>query len=450
MVAPSFTTVTHLWGLLIAAHCQLSTANWRNRNMIRFDVKPVGGVFSSVSGILIVALPSIMLAAPRPGDLFREYRWTNVDGDAGGSLRVGGRLDYGGGPVELEHEFDLDDATRVELVIEKLLCHDGTRCLAISVNDHEWIEFPEAKGIPVPQWDYQHHIYPVVDVPLEQLKAGKGNQVRLRVDKQHSWRWPQNLIYGVHFRVYYDTERKPHPTGRLVSPIENARLGTEVELRAEASSPNGRIERVDFIGRFEDVNLEGDGSYAQWHYHYVRSRLAGHIGSATTAPWSMTWDTSWIPDQPRPFQLAAWITDETGLTLFTEAVDGLTFDRGGLSVELCKPYDVPKKWVTRKGECEEKFRIRGELARATAAQLVWCSWSPGYMEGVYINGQKVFDREGPRYAYYVHRVPLEDLAVLRAGENVLRTGKTPKYNSKMVHGMEVNWPGIMVLIQYGN
>ncbi len=400
------------------------------------------------TAILVAALHSTVVAALRPGDLFREYRWTNEGGDAGGSLRVGGRLDYGGGSVELEHRFDLDDATRVEVVIEKLLCHDGTRGLAMSVNDHEWIKFPEAKGIPAPQWDYQHHTYPSVDVPLEQLNAGTNNQFRLKVDEEHSWRWPQNLIYGVHFRVYYDAERKPHPTGRLVSPSNKAKLDTEVELRAVASSPNGRIERVDFVGRFEDVNLEGDGLYAQWHYHYVRSRLAGHIGSATAAPWSMTWDTSWIPDQPRPFQLAAWITDEHGLTLFTEAVGGLTFDRGGLSVELCKPYDVPKKWVTRKGECEEKFRIRGELARATAAQLVWCSWSPGYMEGIYINGRKVFDREGPRYAYYVHRVPLDDLSTLKAGENVLKTGKTPKYNGKMVHGMEVNWPGIMVLIQY--
>ncbi len=416
--------------------------------MIRFDVKPVRGILSLVSGILIVIQTSIMLAAPRPGDLFREHRWTNKGGDAGGSLRVGGRLDYGGGPVELEHKLDLDAATRIEVVIEKLLCHDGTRGLAISVNDHEWITFPEAKGIPEPQRDYQHHTYPIVDVPLKHLKAGTGNQFRLRVDGEHSWSWPQNLVYGVHFRVYYDTKRKPHPTGRLVSPAKNAKLDTEVELRAEASSPNGPITRIDFLGRFEGVNLEGDGLYTQWHYHYVRSQLAGHIGSVTAASWSLTWDTSWIPDQPRPIQLAAWITDETGLTFFTEAVDGLTFDRDGLSVELCKPYDVPKKWVTRKGECEQKFRIQGDLARATAAQLVWCSWSPGYMEGIYINDRKAFDREGPRYAYCVHCVALDDLSMLKSGENVLKTGKTPKYHGKMVHGMEVNWPGIIVLMQY--
>jgi hypothetical protein len=170
--------------------------------MVRLNRGPAGWISSVFSGILLFALPSPIVAAPGPGDLFREYRWTNEGGDAGGSLRVGGRLDYGGGPIELAHDFDLVDATRVEVVVEKLLCHDGTRGLSISVNDHDWIELPEAEGIPAPQWDYQHHTYPIADVPLEQLKAHTGNQLRLRVADEHPWRWPQNLIYGVHFRVY--------------------------------------------------------------------------------------------------------------------------------------------------------------------------------------------------------------------------------------------------------
>jgi hypothetical protein len=104
--------------------------------------------------------------------------------------------------------------------------------------------------------------------------------------------------------------------------------------------------------------------------------------------------------------------------------------------------------VTRSGEKTERFRITGELSQAVAAQLVWVSWSPGYMDGLYVNGQRVFDGEGPRYAYFTHRVPLQDLSVLRPGQNVLKTGLTPKRNGQTVHGMEVNWPGIMVLIQY--
>jgi len=205
---------------------------------------------------------------------------------------------------------------------------------------------------------------------------------------------------------------------------------------------------VDFLGLYGGVNWEGDGAYRQWHYHYFQGRLTNHLGAVTAPPWRITWDTSWVPDQPEPMQLAARVTDDTGLTYLTEAVGGLTLARPGLSVELCKPFDVPKKWVTRSGEHAEKFRVAGDPGKATAAHLVWSSWSPGYMNGLFINDRKVFDREGPRYACYWHRVPLADLSVLKAGENVLKTGLTPKHNGKMVHGMEVNWPGIMVLIQY--
>ena len=70
------------------------------------------------------------------------------------------------------------------------------------------------------------------------------------------------------------------------------------------------------------------------------------------------------------------------------------------------------------------------------------------MDGIYINSTKVFEKEGPKYQYYAHRVTIDDVGCFKQGLNVLKTAKTPKINGKMVHGMEVNWPGIMVLIQY--
>lgn len=403
---------------------------------------------AAAMGVLALALAAGGLAQPQPGDVFREYRWTNAGGDAGGALRVGGKVGYGGGPVSLPHRFDLEDATRAEIVLEKLLCHDGTRGLEISVNDHPWIPVPEAPDIPEPAWDYQHHTYPVVAAPLEHLRSDGPPRIRLRVSDEHPWNWPQHLIYGVHFRVYYDPARKSHPVGEIVSPARGAALGRQVELAVSAASPNGALREVAFLGHHTDVNWEGDGRYTQWHYHYVRGELTGALATTTAAPWTATWDTSWVPDQPAPFRLAAWITDGTGLTFFTPAIGDLTFGRDGLSVELCKPYDIPKQWVTRAGEKSEKFRIAGDLDRAVAAQLVWVSWSPGYLHGISINGTKVFEREGPRYAYFAHRVPLSDLGVLQRGENVLTTALTPKYDGQMVHGMEVNWPGIMVLIRY--
>ena len=397
---------------------------------------------------VVVLMPALIASSqPAPGDVFREYMWYKEGGDAGGALRVGGRVGYEGS-IPLEHDFDLADATKAEVIIEKILCHDGTAGLAIQINDNDWIFVPEAANIPVPQCDYQHHFYPTVRIPLNCLKPGRKNEFRMKVDAEHSWNWPQNLIYGVHFRIYYDPAKKPHPIGAMTSPQSDQTLGSSVTLAAEASSPNGKIKRGDYVGLYEDVNFEGDGVYRQWHYHFFHGQIVHHIGSATDEPYRVTWDTSWVPDQKQAMSIAARITDTSGMIYLTEAVGDLRLVRRGLSVELCKPYDIPKKWVTRSGEKEEHFDVTGELSKAVAAQLVWSSWSPGYMNGVYINATKVFDNEGPKYQYYAHRITVEEMSCFKQGVNVLKTGKTPRINGKMVHGMEVNWPGIMVLIQY--
>lgn len=70
------------------------------------------------------------------------------------------------------------------------------------------------------------------------------------------------------------------------------------------------------------------------------------------------------------------------------------------------------------------------------------------MNGVSINGTTILESEGPRYRYFDHRVAVPDLSLLKPGRNAIATGKTPLYDGKMVHGMEVNWPGIQLLIQY--
>ena len=182
---------------------------------------------------------------------------------------------------------------------------------------------------------------------------------------------------------------------------------------------------MDFIGHYEDVNYEGDGLYTQWHYHFFHGKLLHHLGTAQEAPYRVTWDTSWVPDQKQPMAIAARIVGGNGMIYMTEAVTDLSLDRAGLHVELCKPYDIPKKWATRSGEKQEHFVVTGDLSKAVAAQLVWSSWSPGYMRGVSINGTQVFDTEGPKYAYYFHRVPVSDLSVFKPGVNTLTTGKTP-------------------------
>jgi hypothetical protein len=402
----------------------------------------------------------LVFPQPKPGDVFREYMWYKEDGDAGGALRVGGKEgttdwntqiigDYWVTDViVLHHDLDLENATKAEVNIEKILCHDGTYGLGIQINDHGWLTVPESEHIPAPQKAYQHHMYPTIPIALDVLKSGKGNRFKMRVHKDQEWNWPQNLIYGVHIRIYYEPDKKAHPTGQITSPQAGQVIGDSILIRMDANSANATIRQIDFIANYEDVNYEGDGIYRQWHYHFYHGKIMHHLATVKNAPFQWQWRTSWIPDQQSPMQLAARIIDDDGMIYFTEAVSNLKLIRKNLSVELCKPYQIPEKWVTRSGEHSEVFEIKKDTGTAIAYQLVWSSWSPGYMNGVYINDQKVFDSEGPRYAYYFHRVTLEEVSVLKKGINHLTTGKTPLYDGNMVHGMEVNWPGIMVLIQY--
>ena len=393
-------------------------------------------------------------AQPRPGDVFREYVWHNASGDCNGALRVGGKLDYrlteaaddyrGRGMISPPFELDLVHATRAELVVEKMLCHGGTKGLRVSINEHEAMILPEAPGIPKPQAEYAHHFNTVVQVDLSSLYPGTGNSFLFEVDTAGHW-WPQNLVYGMILRVYYE-EGQVTDRGKISFPAPGDTLGTENRIRVEV--PAGEmVNSIDLVGYYEDADLEGDGIYRQWHYAYHKGLIYDHIGTVNIAPFQLNWNTEWIPDQQDEIMLAAFVHLKNGYTYMTEAIEDLTLDRPSYSVELCKPYMRPMQWFTRDGEFSERFRLTGDPSRIREARLLFRSWSPGYFNGIYINNFLVFIKEGPKYDYFLHGIPIETF-MLETGENILTTGMTPLYNGQMVHGVEIQWPGIMVLIKY--
>ncbi|MDD4224869.1 MAG: hypothetical protein PHS40_02415 [Mariniphaga sp.] len=394
-------------------------------------------------------------AQPGPGDLFREYIWLpKMAKEQGKFLRVGGRLDYKtseahfpadehrNGYIPLLEDIDLQDAVKAEMVVEKLGSHEDTKNLRVSLNQQPFLVFPAAKGIPDPESDYMHHHYPVIQVPLEQLKEGAGNAFRFEVDQEQRWNWPQNIIYGVILRVYYKPENvafKP-----VVRGVVDGGMLQDKQL-LKLSDKNAGIYRVEYIGCYEDVNWEGDGIYDQWHYHYFRGRVVHNIGSSNMYPFDVVWNTSWIPDQD-DIKVAARVTSNTGLIYFTEPVEDLKTDRN-YSVELCKPYDQPKNWVTRQDEFTAKFDMETNPSQIGAAKAYWVSWSPCYSNGVFINGRKIYDRSELCYEYMAHEVDLVDPLILKKGTNIINSGKEPLHDGQMVHGMEVQWPGIMVKIR---
>lgn len=399
----------------------------------------------------------ICFSQPSPGDVFKEYTWCmpSIEGNEQ-FLRVGGKIDYRmnipkfpeghfkDGNILIDHDVSLKKACKAEIVIEKMLCHDYTRGLAIQINKNTPLIIPESKNIPGPQYSYMHHFYPVAGIPLDYLKEGKNNFFSLDVDTVQPWNWPQNLIYGLTLRVYYDIP--PEEIPEIVLEGNGKGITDLQEIQLDVSNPE-KIEKVEYIGLYEGINWEGDGFYRQWHYTYFKGKLTNHIGTATSPPFAIEWNTRWIPDQDDPILLAARVHYKNTLICFTPALENLSLNREH-SVELCKPYDQPKQWLTRNDEHSCHFDIEGDLSKATEARLLWKSWSPGYMNGLYVNDILVFIREGGRYAYHGHNIPLEDLTILEQGKNTIKTGKTPLYHGHMVHGTEMQWPGVMVLIKY--
>ncbi len=391
--------------------------------------------------IFITLTFSTLLSQPKPGDVFREYMWYNSTGDGGGSLRVGGNLDYGGGWLSHATNLDLVDAIKAEIVIEKLESHTGTHGLKINMNDKGWITFPEADKIPFHQKNYHHHTYPVVSIPLTSLNQGTDNKFRLQITAVRD-HWDQNLIYGVHIRVYYNPSLKAHPTGQITSPLAGEKLGDLVTLQSSVTPNGSNIQKVQYIGKYEDVNYEGDGVYRQWHYHYFKGNLMHNLGNSSSSPFSANWATTWIPDQLYSFEVAARIIDQTGMIYFTEPVSNLQLDRPNNSIVLIKPYDVPRQWVTRASRRQEKIFIRSDLERVTAAQMLWTSWGPGHSEGIMINEKFVFHKEGQAHRYTFHRKNITPLSVFEENENIVMTEASASGH----HGMEVQWPGIMFLL----
>lgn len=407
---------------------------------------------------LVLLLGQLVQAQPRPGDVFREYVWLpDMVSERGRFLRVGGRLDYQSAPqhfpperhrdghIPFGHDLDLTHAVRAEVVLERVQSHEDTKGLAVQINRHGWLPVPPPAGIPRPAADYMFHDYPVVPVPLAHLQPGAGNTFKLRVDAAQRWDWPQNLLYGVHLRIYYAPE-KTDLDARVAGVRSGDALMDEVVLTLATPTPEA-VARVEYVGLYRDVNWRGDGIYRQWQYHVHRGALRNHLGTATTPPFRVTWSTGWVPDQPEAIPVAARVTDRQGLVHMTPAIEGLWIDRD-YRVELARPYRQPTNWVTRADSLTAYVGVHGDPTVAEAVRLAWRSWSPCYARGVFVNGTQVFDREGPCYDYAEHVVEIDAPDFLRPGENTISTGQMPRVDGQMVHGMEVQWPGIMMKVRY--
>ncbi len=380
------------------------------------------------------------------GTNFREFMWSPRTGGLNEEfLRVGGKLDYRTtgvpGAIPLTGELPLREVSRATVIVERVQSHEDTKNLQIRFNDGPWLHLPEPSAIAGKATDYMFHANISVDVPLSSLRPS-GNKFELRVDRDQSWDWPQNLIYGVMLRTYLNGDRSPTEY-RIVAE----RTATEA-YRLSLTGVTDDISRVDYIARYTGIDPSGLATARKYHYRMHGGQIDGHIGTATNPPYALTWNTEWLPDQDLPIQLTARVHTKRGIIQLLDPVD-IVHDERTFSVYQARPASVPPFWVTRNDSFTQSFELPFDPKQGSAAaKLSWSAWSPCYNAGIAFNGREIpLDDPGPCYVAAWQELPVP-ASSLQAGTNTITTAQTPLQDGEMVHGMEVQYPGFYLTVRH--
>jgi hypothetical protein len=397
--------------------------------------------------LLLALLSALTLCAePQPGDVFQEftYGWRFGEVDLG-SKREG--IDNMRKNSRQEHAIELPrlaSVTGAEVSIEYWGGHIGTSEQKFQVNGGDWIDIPQPQGTPTNPQCYHRTILgrATVTIPVTSLQQGR-NVFRFHAGPQvcYGFDWGFYWVYSFTVRLY--SKPGEETAGRIVSPAEGDEIGDNPRLVVEAGKKDKPISSVEFIGKYEDFNWEGDGVFRQWHYITMRGQLRLHIGTVTSAPYAVTWNTSWVPDQTEPVELTARITDAYGNVYLTPGVK-VHFRRKGRSVRMYKALDVPEVFAVRVGRKKEcKFQVADDLSRARAARIVLSTWSAAHGDEIGLNGTKLVDRVGLVHNYSFDSIPVP-LRNIKPGDNVFYI-----FSNTKEHALEVNWPGPVLLVEYG-
>ncbi|HTP13761.1 MAG TPA: Ig-like domain-containing protein, partial [Bacteroidota bacterium] len=343
----------------------------------------------------------VIFKQPPPGSIYREYTrtmgglsdWRVTDPNINQSKwpEAGEFLPN---PTLTLSVDDLTGAVRAEAVFAIWGGHLGTYGKQVSFNGNPWIDLTPLNGTNgIPGGNdgtmYMNEICEGVDVPLSQLKVGdnsfQGTNAGQIFDPNG---WGQFGWYAVVLRIYYGSD-KPHPTGSITSPTSGSSFGDNPTITAAV---NGSVNRVDFLAFYDGYDTDGDGIYQEYHsdYHIHQDEsdvvMRDHVGTATSAPFQVSWNTQWIPDQPAGgIKFLARIRDNSGTWFVTDEVTGMTLSRPNSSVKLYKAVNMPSDfWVKQYQEsnsCSFTIPAADDLSKATDGLFLIRSWNGALGEG---------------------------------------------------------------------
>ena len=207
------------------------------------------------------------------------------------------------------------------------------------------------------------------------------------------------------------------------------------------------VVSVDYFGRYLGFDDDGDGQDNDWHGFTQKKQYKNNIGSASKPPFTVKWNTSMLPSQPKPMAICAVVHLKGGYHYVTDTLDGLTFpaNRNRVVMYKCSSMPIPF-WSRDSKENRAVFELPEDISSIQRAQLMIKIWDGG--EG---NITEPFKINGPPYSITsgkaVHDVVFTVAKVkhehLKPGKNQIRLLSDTEH-----HGIEVLLPGPVLMVRY--
>ena len=210
---------------------------------------------------------------------------------------------------------------------------------------------------------------------------------------------------------------------------------------------------VEVMAHLYGYDTDGDGNFTDYQRNYHRSSFSDsmgikkHVGTDTSSPFAVTWNTQWVPDQvDGAVKLLARIKNSSGYWYVTPEVENLTLERNGFSVQHYKPSNVPKVYLVRNGQIKSSKVDIPSLSNATAAIMHVATWNGNENGASFYN--MVNDWTAPAYGkdhFYSYDEIAVPISALNTGENTITF-----QSSTIKHGIEIMWPGPGITVRYGS
>jgi hypothetical protein len=402
----------------------------------------------------LLAAKGLAQQGPQPGDIYREYAVNLRSGD---NWRVTdpqashpGAAEFLPNPVPPIQIDDLEKAVKAEVLLDIWGGHPGTSGKKFRFNGNSWMDIPRVPTLVLSSQCYMKQYNVILDLPLEYLHEGEnsfegtsGGQVC------GNFNWGQWGWYVMMVRIYYQPD-KTHTTGQIVYPLSGDTIIDDPIVKI-ATADTGSVSSIQVLGHYHGYDEDGDGNYTDWHRAYHSEEISGHIGTLEEAPFDLTWNTRYIPDQEAgAVSFLARVRDTSGIWFVSDVVDSVTLQRpDSLKVLMHKAYDVPERFWVRNGNTRHCYVNVNNPGEAMEAYLYHRTWNAGDGEAAGGSIEKPLRVNGHGYKCYGKDHFYALSGVQLATGNLLAGANKIAYTSNTVHhGIEVLWPGPALVVRY--